>query len=137
MDSTEINEKNNFDTWEIEKVNELHAGCFNDSIGNFLFENDTIKLWDLTLCPNERIPFGRRKSNFSLTCITDGLAISRNATGQINLMRFKKGETPIWQHKGNEIINDFENIGDDVLKFIVIEHKPLEALLSTDLKSFL
>lgn len=126
MEQITINDKANFDTWETEKVDELKSGFFRDTFGSFLFENDSIRLWDLSLGPNQRIPFGRRKSDYSVTCMTDGLAISRNANGQINLMRFKKGDTPIWQHHGNQIISDFENIGEDPLKFIVIEHKPIE-----------
>jgi len=128
MENVTINEKTNFDTWEADKVDELNNGLFSNTFGNFLFENDSIKLWDLSLRPNQRIPFGRRKHDFSLTCMTDGLAISRNANGQIDLMRFKKGDTPIWQHQGKEVIIDFENIGEDHLKFLVIEHKPIERI---------
>ena len=94
MHKTEINEKNNFDTWEIEMINELDHGLFSDAFGSFLFENDTIKLWNLTLKPFGLIPFGRRKYNYSLTCMTDGLALIRNANGQIDLLRLKKGDTP-------------------------------------------
>ncbi len=124
MDITEINEKTNFSTWEDEKVKELKKGFFVNTLGNFLFENDRIRLWDLSLLPKERIPFGRRKSNYSLTCMTDGLAISRKSNGQIDLIRFQQGDTPIWQHQDDQIICDFENIGETELKFIVIEHKP-------------
>jgi len=131
MENITINDKTNFDTWETEKVHELNKGFFSETFGNFLFENDSIKLWDLTLRPYERIPFGRRNSDYSLTCMTDGLAISRNANGQIDLMRFKKGDTPIWKHQDNEVINDFENIGEGQLKFLVIEHKPIERISAT------
>ncbi|MEP3208791.1 MAG: hypothetical protein ABJN95_06370 [Maribacter sp.] len=124
MDITEINEKTNFNTWEDEKINELKKGIFVNTLGNFLFENDSIRLWDLSLLPKERIPFGRRKSNYSLTCMTNGLAISRKSNGEIDLIRLKKGDTPIWLYEENEIICDFENIGETLLKFIVIEHKP-------------
>lgn len=137
METTEINEKNNFDTWEIEKINELENDFFRGTFGNFLFENNTMKLWDFTLNPYERIPFKRLKSDYSLTCMTDGLAISRYANGQINLMRFKKGDTTIWQHQGNEIISDFQNLGEGILKLIVIEHKPIEPITSVNIRTFL
>ena len=123
MITTKINEKGNFETWEVEKVNELKNEFFSETIGDFLFENDSMKLWDLTLNPNERIPFGRRVYNYSLTCMTDGLALSRNSNGQINLLRFKKGESPHCELEGMESIIDFQNLGEDVLKLIVMEHK--------------
>ena len=111
MENTEINEKNNFDTWEVEKINELEDDFFSDTFGNFLFENNTMKLWAFTLNPYERIPFTRLKRDYSVTYMTDGLAISRYANGQINLIRFKKGDATIRQYQGNEIISDFENLG--------------------------
>ncbi len=128
MKTTVINEKNNFATWEVDIIKELKNDLFSDSFGSFLFENDSMKLWELSLNPYERIPFRILNRDYSLTCMTDGLALSRFANGVINLMRFRKGDTPIWQHQGNEIISDFQNLGEDVLKLTVIEHKPLKPI---------
>lgn len=137
MENTEINEKNNSDTWEVEKIHELENDFYSDTFGNFLFENNTMKLWDFTLNPYERIPITRLKSDYSVTCMTDGLAISRYANRQVNLMRFKKGDATICQHQGNEIISDFQNLGEDILKLIVIEHKPIEPITFVDIRTFL
>lgn len=137
MDCTEVNEKGNFDTWEIEKINELKLSDFNDTIGNCLFENSNLKLWDVTLYPKERMSFKKCKSNYSSTCLTDGLAIARNANGKINLLRFNQGDTIHLHYREKEIIGDFENIGENILKFVVIEHKSVQTTSLSNLKSFI
>lgn len=123
MITTKINEKGNFETWGVKEINEIKSKFFFDTMGNFLFENDSMKLWDLTLYPNERSPFVKRVSNYTLTCMTDGLALSRNSNGQINLMRFKKGESILCEFEKMNIVSDFQNLGENILKLIVMEHK--------------
>ena len=48
MQFVELNPVGNFDSWEQEKIDELLHQEIKDSLGNRLvFENESIKLWDL------------------------------------------------------------------------------------------
>ncbi|MGB5818143.1 MAG: hypothetical protein WBG90_01570 [Saonia sp.] len=138
MDCVELNKIGNFEPWDTAKIKELKNKYLSDAVGECLYENEIIKLWEITLFPNERIPFRKLDSNYSWTSLTKGSVISRNANGKINLLRLKKGDTAYWEFEGKEIISDLENIGDNILRIVVVEHKPL--FKKTDLfsiKSFL
>jgi len=97
MNITTINEENNFTTWATTILHELKESSASDSMGVLLFESAELKLWDLTLEPNERMP--------------------------INLMRFSKGETYSCNCKEKEVIMDMQNVGNEVLKFMIVEEK--------------
>lgn len=129
MDHTEVNEKGNFDTWESEKIRELKKGNFDSPAGKCLFENHSLRLLEIKIQPYERLEFTKYHNNYSLTCLSGGLAISRSASGKINLLRFNKDDIIHLQWAEKEVIIDFQNIGEDLLHFVIVEHKP-ESILS-------
>ena len=126
MKCVELNPSGNFDSWEPSKILELQRKKIDDRLGQkLLFENDKIKVWEVVLFPGERLPFRKINGNYSFTSMTEGLAISRYATGKINLVRIKKGDSMFIKHEGQAAIYDFENIGENILFLHVMEFKPL------------
>jgi len=125
MKCVELNPEGNFDPWENGKLAELRHGKISNTIGNsLLFENKKIRLWEITLVPNQRLPFHKQTVDYSLTCLTDGTAISRYKNGKICLLRFKKGDIAYYEYNDHkEIVRDFENIGEGVIKLSLVEYK--------------
>ncbi len=123
MTLTEINPKGNFDTWKKDKLNEVKNDQFSSNLGKPLFENNSIKLWEIQLKPSETTPFRRHTQNYSATSFSDGLMVSRNTNGRIVLIRLKKGDNLYFECQQQEIIHDLENIGESTIKIIVLEEK--------------
>lgn len=124
MECVELNKVGDFHSWEKTKLKELDTEKISNVIGEKLYENKIFTIWDVTLEPNERIPFRKLASDFTWTCITDGLALTRNINGKIDLVKFKKGDTAHWKYEKNAIISDFENIGEQALKIVIVQHNP-------------
>lgn len=120
---TEINEEGNFDTWDKAKLKEAKDGNYSDAVGEILFENERIKLWEIILAPTERLPFRRHRNNYSCTCFTEGVGLLRNVNGKISLLRFERGDHYYVECKNEEIIQDLENVGENTIKIAVVEEK--------------
>lgn len=126
MKCIELNPIGNFDSWEPSKLQELRKKDIEGRLGQkLLFENDTIRVWEVVLFPGERLPFRKISGNYNFTSITKGLAISRYANGKISLVRIHKGDSMFVKHEGQESIYDFENIGENILFLHAMEFKPL------------
>jgi len=123
MTITEINQEGNFDTWDSSRLKEIETGNFSDAVGEALFENEEIILWEIVLKPFERLPFRRHKNNYGCTCFTDILILLRNVNGQITLMRMNKGDHYYIECYEKEVIQDLENIGENTIKIAVVEEK--------------
>ncbi|PWL38757.1 hypothetical protein DKG77_10955 [Flagellimonas aquimarina] len=124
MQCVELNPIGNFDSWEQEKIDELLHQEITQSLGERLvFENESVKLWDLNLNPGERIPFRLHNTNYSWVCTTGGLALTRHGNGKINMVKLDQGDTEYWEFKGKNYINDLENIGEDRIVINILEYK--------------
>ena len=120
---TEINPEGNFDSWDKTKLKEAKGGRYSNDVGKALFENNQIILWEIILAPFERLPFRRHRNNYSCTCFTDGLALLRNINGKISLLRMTRGDHYYVECDVEEIVQDFENIGENTIKIAVVEEK--------------
>lgn len=120
---TEINAEGNFDTWDKSTLNEIKDENYSDAVGDILYENNTIILWEIVLAPKQRLPFRVHRNNYSCTSFTDGLALLRNVNGKISLLRLKKGGHYYVECKDQEIIQDLENVGENTIKIAVVEEK--------------
>lgn len=123
MTITELNPKGSFDSWDASKLKEIKRGKFSDAVGEALFENDEIILWEIVLEPFERLPFRRHNNNYGCTCFTDGIILLRNVDGQVTLMRMDKGDHYYIECHEKEVIQDLENIGENTIKIAVVEEK--------------
>lgn len=125
MKFTELNPAGNFKPWETSKVEELKCIDTHQPLGNnLLFEDKSIRLWNISLEPSERLPFRLQQTNYNWICLTGGLAISRYSDGKICLLKFEKEDTDYWVFEKSPIITDFENIGEELLFINILEYKP-------------
>jgi len=124
MNCLELNPAHDFTKWEDKYVKELHMTEFNESLGNLLlFEDETIRLWNLRLGAGERIPFLRHNKNYSWISETNAVLKSRFGNGRISLIRINEGDTEYFENSGKNFINDLENLGDTPVIFKVLEYK--------------
>lgn len=122
MELVELNPEGNFTSWEDTKLEELKQANFSTDIGTILFENKEIKVWEILLKPQQRIPFRAHYNNYSVSSLTKALLLTRNINGQINMLRMTKGEHFFWGFEENgSTIHDIENIGENLIKIAVIE----------------
>ena len=125
MECVEINPSGNFDAWEPSKLSELRKNEICDLLGQkLLFENTNLRVWEVVLLPNERLPFRKSNMDCCWVSMTAGLAISRSDNGKINLIRFAKGDSSFWESENDHTIFDLENIGEKLLLFHIMEFKP-------------
>lgn len=124
MQCVELNPVGNFDPWELEKIDELLHQEITESLSNRLvFENESVKLWDLYLAPGERIPFRKHNTNYVLTCTTGGLALSRYGNGKIDMIKLDPGYSEYFENRGKNYVNDLENIGEFPIVINILEYK--------------
>lgn len=124
MDCLELNPVHDFTKWEANYIEELNLLEFKESLGSMLlFEDDSIKLWNLKLKKGERMPFWRNNKDYSWISETDALLKSRFGNGKIALVRIAKGETKYQENSGKDYINDLENIGETTAIFKILEYK--------------
>lgn len=119
---TNINPIGNFDCWSTNTLMEVHHNQFSNQIGQPLFENTEFRLWQITLEPGQRLPFRKHNKSYSCNCLTDGLLLSRNVNGAIDMIRFYRGET-YFRECHQEAIHDLENIGDVTVHITIVEEK--------------
>lgn len=124
MDCLELNPAHNFTQWEEHYIEELKSLEFKETLGNMLlFEDDSVKLWNLKLDKGERMPFLRHNKNFSWIAETNAILKSRSGNGRISLIRIEKGDTEYFEHSKKNYINDLENLGKNPAVFKILEYK--------------
>ncbi len=124
MNILEINATGNFETWNPSTIQEVKDKNLSNDLGhNLLFENENVRIWEVVLLSNERLPFREIKFDYSWVSLTSGLAISRYADGKINLMRFEKGDSAFVKYEEHNAICDLENKGGDLLFIQMTEFK--------------
>ena len=125
MICSEINPEGKYSTWDPVHVEELKENRISDALGHHLiFENDGMVLWSIVLKPGERLPFAKHNKYFSWVCRQGGMAISRNANGSIEMLKFEAGDAGINDRSEKTgYIRDLQNIGDNTLELKLIEFK--------------
>ncbi|MGB5274123.1 MAG: hypothetical protein WBN39_08715 [Flavobacteriaceae bacterium] len=124
MDFIEINAVGNFETWEPSKLKELKDRKFGHATGQkLLFEDANVRLWEIELFPDERLPFREINMDYCWVARTDGLVITRSDNGSISLIRIKKGDSQYREYEGKAYMFDVQNIGEETLYFQVTEFK--------------
>jgi len=124
MKYLEINAAGSFDNWNPSKLEELKNSEISNELGQkLLFENKNIRIWEVELAPQERLPFRMVNLDFNWVSLTAGIALSRYANGKIVLINISKGASYFIKASEKPKIYDLENIGDDVLFFHITEYK--------------
>lgn len=117
----EVLEEGTFDESEFEE--ELAAAPENRDIGTkVLFENERVRVWEVRLQPGERGPFHLHDREYFWTVVEGGIGKQRSGDGTVKIRRYDEGDTS-YQHNSPDdaMIHDFENAGDDRIRFITVE----------------
>ncbi|NJB72554.1 hypothetical protein GGR42_003045 [Saonia flava] len=125
MKAVELNPPGSFCNWKPSTLEELKNNSIADSFAgaNLLFENEYVKLWDITLAPGERLPFSKKNTNYSWTCLSGGQTISHYTDGTIRMYKIEKGETTFFQFKNKHHVSDLENVGKNIVVIHILEYK--------------
>lgn len=123
MKIVQLNPSGNFDSWDPKKLSELKNKNFAESFtgGTLLFENDFIRLWELTIPSGKRLPFSIKNNSYMWSCPSGGTTITHTADGSIQLYSIDKGETQFFNFKDKHHISDVENIGENKIIIHIIE----------------
>jgi hypothetical protein len=102
---------------------ELEANRFDPCVGQVLLsEIARVRVWSLSLQPDERFPFHRHQLDYFWTVLADVRSRSHFHDGRVQERTCREGET---QHlafaAGDYMIHDLENIGDTVLAYTTVE----------------
>jgi beta-alanine degradation protein BauB len=87
-----------------------------------LFENERIRVWDITLEPGERLPFHRHRTSYFYRCETAGRLRVRTPEGDD-----AEYESPLDEVHFHEIgpddlvVHDLENVGETTVRFTTVE----------------
>lgn len=109
--------------WEPELIAEFKAAHGNGCVGKRLVsETDRVRVWSLTLSPQERIGFHKHVLDYFWTAVTPGKAISHMDDGRIVEATYQAGSTTHEHFGPGEFkIHDLVNVGDTDLTFTTVE----------------
>jgi oxalate decarboxylase/phosphoglucose isomerase-like protein (cupin superfamily) len=102
---------------------ELEAAPGNLDVGTRLrFENEHIRVWEVTLQPGERTPFHAHTRRYFWTAVDGGTGRQRSADGSMITGEYHDGDTVYAEHSpGDPAIHDLENTGGTPLRFVTVE----------------
>jgi beta-alanine degradation protein BauB len=117
----EVLDEGTFDRSEFEE--ELAAAPDNRDIGtSVLFENERVRVWEVRLQPGERGPFHLHDREYFWTVVDPGIGRQRSNDGTVKVRRYDEGDTSYQYNSPDDaMIHDFENAGDDQIRFITVE----------------
>lgn len=87
-----------------------------------LFENDRIKVWDITLQPGERLPFHHHATSYFYRSHTEGLlrVSVPDGAGEV----YPTAADEVHFHaigRRDEVVHDLENAGETTVSFTTVE----------------
>lgn len=114
-----------FQGWTDSIKREFSANAFNGKIGtDLVFENDSVRVWHMTLEPGERVPVHRHVLTYFWTAVTPGRFLQRTYDGTTCENDFQAGLTHFCHVKSGEFaLHDLENVGDTKMVFVAVELK--------------
>lgn len=86
-----------------------------------LFENERVRVWEVRLQPGERGAFHLHDTDYFWTVVQGGLGKQRSPDGTFKLRRYETGDTSFQWSADDPMIHDFENAGDDEIRFVTVE----------------
>jgi hypothetical protein len=106
---------------------ELEEAPANRNIGTAVwFENEHVRVWEVSLEPGQRAPFHSHSQTYFWTCVDPGKGFQRFPDGTAEAFDFKLGETVFHDITAdNPMLHDLENIDDHLLRFVAVELKDL------------
>jgi len=102
---------------------ELEHASDNTAVGTSLwFENERVRVWEISLAPGQRAPFHAHTRPYFWTCVAPGQAIQRFVDGREELLDYVDGQTKFnYCTTAEPLIHDLENAGESELRFVTVE----------------
>ncbi|MBA3380674.1 MAG: hypothetical protein H0T97_02235 [Actinobacteria bacterium] len=87
-----------------------------------LFENEHVRVWDITLAPGERLPFHCHRTSYFYRCESAGLSRVGFPDGSVTTYGSHLDEVTFHDiAHGETVIHDLTNVADTVLRFTTVE----------------
>ena len=114
-----------FEGWSDAIRQEFRTNVYNGQIGtDLMFENDSVRVWHMTLKPGEKMPVHRHVLTYFWTAITPGRFLQRTYDGTTYESDFEAGQTHFYDvGYGEFALHNLENIGDTTMIFVAVELK--------------
>ncbi len=104
-------------------ADELACAGENTAVGSrLLFENERVRVWDITLGPGERLPFHCHRTSYFYRCESAGISQVRTPDGRV--AEYDSTQDEVVFHDippGETMIHDLSNAGGTVLRFTTVE----------------
>ncbi|HEX2496636.1 MAG TPA: hypothetical protein VHK46_07350 [Gaiellaceae bacterium] len=89
---------------------------------NLLFENERIRVWDITLAPGERLPFHRHRTSYFYRCESGGRLRVRTLEGDEAEYESPADEVHFHEIGADDlVVHDLENVGETTVRFTTVE----------------
>ena len=102
---------------------ELERAAGNRVVGSRrLFENDLVRVWDITLAPGERLPFHRHAESYFYRCESAGKVQVRLPDGTAAVYESPAAEVHFHAIGPDDVVvHDLENVGDTTVRYTTVE----------------
>ena len=113
-----------YEGWSDELRQEFETYAHDPHVGSrLLSENDRVRVWDIRLQPGERWHAHRHVLDYFWTAVNAGRSRQHTADGTTREVSYGASETRHFAFaRGEYLLHDIENVGDDVLVFTTVEH---------------
>ncbi len=110
-------------TFDVEQYAGELGGEPNTAVGTrLLLENDRVRIWEISLGPDERAPFHWHINTYLFVCVEAGRARSRFPNGVTVDLDYEVGATWFSDHSQTDPgIHDLENVGTTTIRFTTVE----------------
>ena len=104
-------------------VTELERAATNYEVGTrLLYENDRVRVWDITLQPGERLPFHCHRTSYFYRCESGGRWRLRTIEGDEVLGQNGVGAVTFRDLvDGQVLIHELTNVGEEPLRYTTVE----------------
>ena len=106
-------------------ADELAVAGENRELGTSLwFENDHVRIFEVSLGPGGRGPFHVHDATYFWTVVEPGRGLQRFADGSFVVRDYALGDTKYLIHSPEDpLVHDLENVGETTLRFVTVELK--------------
>ncbi|MEM1298333.1 MAG: DUF1330 domain-containing protein [Pseudomonadota bacterium] len=116
-----------FEGWSDAMHREFRQNAYNGNIGtDLVFENDSVRVWHMTLKPGEKMPVHRHVLTYFWTAVTPGRFLQRTYDGTTYESDYEAGLTHYYNVGwGEYALHNLENVGHTTMIFVAVELKKL------------
>lgn len=113
-----------FEGWSDELRQEFELYAQDGHVGSRLLSADNrVRVWEIRLAPGERWHAHRHVLDYFWTAVTAGRSLQHTFDGSTREVSYQAGETRHFHFgPGEFLLHDIENIGQDELTFVTVEH---------------